>query len=184
MKKIKMVFEILSAIFASFAAAVFFVEKYSKFSFLIGTVNSNTLTVVFASCAAICLLISAITAIISKTEKRIVLNSVIRIFCICVIGCFALTSASDNKVCKYYEFSSPNGEHTVVAEEWSFLLGGGINFYERTNPIIVTYKENFNTDDGYRAISSGDFSVEWNKNVMSFTAQNGNNFYKTINITL
>lgn len=184
MKKIKIIFEILSAIFVLLALTVFLTEKYSDFSFLLGTVNGNDLTAGFASCAAICLLVSAITAIISKTEKRIVLNSVIRILSICVISCFTFISSSVSKDCEYYEFSSPDGAHTVVAEEWSYLLGGGVVFYERVNPLAVTYREDFSTDDGYRAISSGDYSVKWEENVMSITLQNGNRFYKTIRIAM
>ncbi len=184
MKKIKTISEILSAIFVLLALSVFIIERYSDYRILIGSADGDTLNVVFLVYAAIFLLVSAITAIISKAEKRIVLNSVIRFLIICIIGSFALISVSDNKDYKYYEFSSPDGEHTVVAEEWSFLLGGGVNFYERINPVLIKYKENFSTDDGFRAISSGDYSVEWNENVMSITLQNGNNIYKTVNIIL
>ncbi len=184
MKKVKIIFGILSAILVLLALAVFLTEKYSDFSFLLGTVNGDVLTVGFAVCAAVSLLISAITAIILKTEKRIVLNSVIRILSICVIGCFAFVSSSVSKDCEYYEFFSPDGAHTVVAEEWSYLLGGGVVFYERINPLFVTYREDFTTDDGYRAISSGDYSVEWEENVMSITLQNGNRFYETIRIAM
>lgn len=182
MKKIKTVFGILSAFFVLLALTVFVTERYSDYRILTGSADGDVLNIVFSACAAVCLLISAITAIVSKTEKRIVLNSVIRFLIICIIGSFALISASDNKDCKYYEFSSPNGEYTVVAKEWSWLLGGGVVFYERVNPLVVTYREDFSTDDGYRAISSGDYSVEWEENVMSITLQNGNNIYKTVNI--
>ncbi len=182
MKKMKIFFGILSAIFVLLALIVFLTEKYSDFSFLLGVVNGDDLTAGFAVCATVCLLISAITAIISKTEKRIILNSVIRFLIISIIGSFALISVSDNKNYNYYEFSSPNGEYIVVAKEWSYLLGGGVVFYERVNPLLVTYRENFSTDDGFRAISSGDYSVEWEENVMSITLQNGNNIYKTVNV--
>ena len=179
-----MIFGILSAIFVLFALIVFITERYSNYSFLIETVNGDTLIVVFGVCAAICILISAITAIVSKTEKRIVINSVVRFVCICIIGFFAFISASAKKDYNYYEFTSPDGIYKVVAEEWSYLLGGGVNFYERINPMIVTYKDCFHTDDGYRAISSGDYSVNWNENVMGFKAPDGNNIYKTTEIVL
>lgn len=184
MKKTKIFFGILSAIFVLMALIVFITERYSNYSFLIGTVNGDTLIVAFGVCTAICILISAITAIVYKTEKRIVINSVVRFVCICIIGFLTFISASSGKDYTYYEFTSPDGVYEVVAEEWSYLLGGGVNFYERINPMIVIYKECFHTDDGYRAISSGNYSVNWNENVMSFKAQNGNNIYKTVNIVV
>ena len=183
MKKIKVISEILSAVFSLLALTVFLTESDSVYNILIGTVNGDTLIAVFAVCSAVCLLISAITAILSKTEKRIVLNSVIRFLCICIIGFFALISAiSAEGYRKYYKFTSPDGAHTVIAEEWSYLLGGGVVFYERINPMLVEYKESFDTDDGFRAISSGDYLAEWEGKVMCITMQDGNRNYKTLKI--
>lgn len=184
MKKIKMVFAALSVIFILLSSTIFLTEKYSIYSFLANKVNGKTLSVFFAVCASICLLISAIAAIISKGEKRIVLNSVIKFVCICVISFFTAIPVLNNREYKYYEFNSPDGEYTVVAQEWSFLLGGGVDFYERINPLIITHKNSFSTDDGYLAISSGDYSVEWEENIAIFTVQNGNRIYKTIRIVL
>lgn len=183
-KKIKTITSVSSVFFILLAAAVSLVINYSKFSFLIGTVNSNELIIIFAAFAAICLAVSTITAIASKQEKHMVLKSIIRVLIICVIVYFALISNAFNRSCDYYEFTSPDGKYTVIAEEWSYLLGGGVNFYERINPLLVMQKEDFTTDDGYRAISSGDYSVEWNENVMDFTVQNGNGIYKTLKIEM
>lgn len=161
MKKIKTITAVSSVFFILLAAAVSLVINHSKFSFLIGTLNSNELIIIFAAFAAICLAVSTITAIASKQEKHMVLiKSVIRVFIICAIVYFALTSAAFNRSCDYYEFTSPDGKYTVIAEEWSYLLGGGVKFYERINPLLVMQKESFSTDDGYRAINSGDYSVE------------------------
>lgn len=171
-------------LFVLLMITVLVTENYSNYRFLIGSVSGDILNVGFGVCAAVCLLVSAIAAIISKSEKHIVFNSVIRFLCICIICFFAYFLSTFISTGNYYEFSSPDGEHTVVAEEWSFLLGGGVNFYERINPVFVKYKENFSTDDGFRAISWGDYSVEWEENVMSITLQNGNNIYKTVNIVV
>ena len=184
MRKVKIIFGILSAVFVLLTLTVLITERYSDYRFLIGSVSGDVLNIGFGICAAICLFVSAVAAIISKSEKHIVLNSVIRFLCICGVCGFALVLSSVSKDCEYYNFSSPDAAHTVVAEEWSYLLGGGVVFYERINPMVVTYREDFSTDDGYRAISSGDYSVEWDGNVMSITLQNGNRFYKTIRIAM
>ena len=33
----------------------------------------------------------------------------------------------------YYTFSSPDRKHSIVIEEWTFLIGEGIRVYEREN---------------------------------------------------
>lgn len=182
MKKFKIISGILSEVFILFILIIFITERYSNYRFLVGSTDGDTLNGIFLVCSAGCLFVSAIAAIISKTERHIVFNSFIRFLCIGVFCAFALIPTSVSKDCEYYTFTSPDGAHAVVAEEWSYLLAGGVDFYERINPMLVICKENFSTDDGYRAISSGDYSVEWKENVMSITLQNGNNIYKTVNI--
>lgn len=182
MKKIKTISAIISAAFVLFISVVLITEKCSDYRIITGTADGDTLNIIFSVCAVIFLLISAITAIISKNEKRVVSNTIIRFLCVCGLCIFALITSTVRKDCVYYDFISPDGEHTVVAEEWSYLLGGGVNFYERINPLFVVCKEIFSTDDGYRAISSGDYSVEWNKNIMCITMQDGNRNYKTVKI--
>ncbi|MBQ2904344.1 MAG: hypothetical protein IJE48_08105 [Clostridia bacterium] len=183
MKKIKIISGIMSAIFILLSLSIFITERYTDYSFLAGNIDGTDLNIIFAVLSAVCLLISATTAIISKNEKHTVLNSVIRIICICVICLFAAVTTTVNSEHRYFEFSSPDGEYTVIAKEWSYLLGGGVVFYERVNPLIVEIKDSIGIDDGYCVISAGDYSVEWEENIMKFTASNGNGLYKTIYIT-
>lgn len=184
MKKIKNISAVLSVIFALPAISIFLIEKYTDFEFLFAETEGSILVIILAILACVFLLITGITAIILKNEKHLIISTVIRILCICILCGIALTSSFDHSNSRYYEFTSPDNKHTVIAEEWSFLMGGGIVFYERVNPLFVRYKEGFSTDDGYRAISGGDYSVEWQDNVMSITLQNGNNIYKTVDIII
>lgn len=184
MRKTKFITAAFSLFFILLADAVKLVEEKTKYSFLIGNLNSDGLICVFLICSCICLVISVIAAFASKKEKHIVINSLIRIILITGILSYALSSGILTADNEYYKFTSPDKEYSVIAEEWSFLLGGGVVFYERENAFLVIEKESFNTDDGYRVISAGNYSVEWNENIMAFTGSNGNNIYKTVEIEL
>lgn len=174
MKMTKSVTNTFSVIFIILAAAVKIFDERSKYEFLIGTLNGDGLILIFLLCACACIVISAICALISKKEKHIVIKTVIRIILLAGILYYVLILSFFTTDKEYYEFASPDGKHSVIAEEWSFLLGGGVIFYERENAFLVTEKESFSTDDGYRVISSGNYSVEWNKNIMTFSASSGN----------
>lgn len=181
-KKAKIIFYIMTAVFLGLAAAVNLIEKHSDYSFLTKEINSNRIIMVFLVCASVCLVAISVIALASTNIKNkflqvfinVLLTGVI-ISSTCVLGAFSLDT-------KYYEFVSPDKQHTVVAEEWSYLLGGGVNFYERINPLFVIRKESFSTDDGYKAIHSGYYTVEWHGNTMLFTANNGNNIYSSVEI--
>ena len=182
MKKAKNITAALSVLFILLAAAVKMFEEKSEYSFLAGTLNGDGLISVCLICSCVCLVISAITAFGSKAEKHIVINTLLRIVLIAGILFYLLTLSFFNADNKYYTFTSPDGKYSVIAEEWSFLLGGGVNFYERKNAFLVIEKGSFNTDDGYRVITSENYSVEWDDNLMRFKGSNGNNIFETVEI--
>ncbi len=184
MKKAKIVTAALSVFFILLTAAVKLFEENSEYSFLAGNLNGDGLIGVCLICSCICLAVSAIAAFFPIREKHIIITTVIRIVIIAGILYYTLFLsffAADNK---YYTFNSPDGKYSVIAEEWAFLLGGGVNFYERKNAFLVTEKGSIGTDDGYRVISAENYSVEWNDNVMTFTGNNGNNMYESVEIEL
>ncbi|MBQ9850937.1 MAG: hypothetical protein IJO36_09585 [Clostridia bacterium] len=179
MKKLNKIFEIIAAIPIAVALILILIYEISGNEFLVGSVNDSLLYIVLLSTSAVFYLISAIIALFNKGEKNRISSFIPKIsrfviVCICIFNW-----SYDYEDKKYYEFTSPDGNHTVVAEEWSYLLGGGVRFYERKNPFFVSHKDLLITDDGYRAISSGDYTIEWTDNSMLFTAQNGNGIYKT-----
>lgn len=183
-KKAKIIFYIMTAVFLGLAAVFHLIEEYSDYSFLAGEINGNRIIMIFLICASVCLVAISIIALASKNEKNRFLQTLISVLFAGVIISSTCVLGAFSRDIKYYEFVSPDGQHTVIAEEWSYLLGGGVNFYERVNPLFVTGKESFSTDDGYKAINSNDYTVEWNENTMSFTAQNGNHIYNTVEIDL
>ena len=71
----------------------------------------------------------------------------------------------------YYTFYSPDRRYSVIAEEWSWLLGGSVTLYERTSPFLVEQKAVLITDDGFRPISADAYEIQWEDNVVTFTIE-------------
>jgi hypothetical protein len=128
------------------------------------------------------LLISIIIELATKSEEKKTISIISRIVTCAITVILAFEINSDGKERRYYEFTSPDGQHSVVAEERTYLLAGSVELYERVNPLFMERKEYYSTDDGYRPISNGDYSVAWQDNVMTITMQDGNGNYETINI--
>ena len=185
MKTLKKISDILGVVPIALALIIALISAITDWTFLAGTINGNVLTAILFSCSAFFMLVSTISAIITKDEKQTAKKSILNLICViilCIIMIF--TKISDNKDLKYYEFTSPDSNYTVVAEERTHLKSGIVRFYERKNPFFVIHKDFFTTDDCYRPISSGDYKIEWNENIMCFTANNGNNVYKTTYIII
>ncbi len=178
----KIILYVFTAVFLTASACVYTVQEYGNLTLLIGSINGDTIMRIALMCTVVCLLIIAVIAILKK-EKHVIIKTVIclalsgaMIFCVGISWFFSSPYT-------YYNFTSPDGEYTVIAGEWSWLQGGGVNFYERINPMFVKRIGSFSTDDGYGPIKNGDYSVQWVGNEMIFTANNGNNYYKTTEIT-
>ena len=182
MKKAVKVFNILAIIPMLIALIITLIKAFTKWIFLIGSADGNVLIAILAICSALFLIISFIISIASKSDKQNIQKSVSRLLCIIILCFLSFNKISEKKDNKYFEFTSPDGNYTVVAEEKTELLSGTIRFYERENMLFVSHKDIFSTDDGYRPITSDRYSVEWNDNVMTFTADNGNNIFKSIQI--
>lgn len=179
----RIILYILTAVFLTVSACVYTIQEYEDLYLLIGNVNGDMIMHIALICAVICLIITAVIAIVKK-EKHRILKSVI---CFAVSGAmifFVGVSGFFSSPYTYYDFTSPDGEYTVIAGEWSWLLGGGVNFFERTNLLFVKRIGSFSTDDGYKPIKSNDYSVQWDENKMIFTANNGNNYYETTEIKI
>lgn len=177
----KIILYIFTVLFLTVSACVYTIQECEDLHLLIGNINGDMIMRIALICAVVCLIIIAVIAIVKK-EKRRILKSVIcfavsgvMLYCIGVSGFFS-------RPYTYYDFTSPDGKYTVIAGEWSWLLGGGVNFYERINSLFVKRIGSFSTDDGYEPIKNNDYSVQWDENQMTFTANNGNNYYETIEI--
>ena len=181
--EMRIILYILTAVFLTVSAFVYTIQECEDLYLLIGNTNGDMIMRTALDLAVICLIIIAVIAIVKKEKHRIVKS----VICFAVSGamlyCIGI-SGFLSRPYTYYDFTSPDEKYTVIAGEWSWLLGGGVNFYERTNPFFVKRIGNFSTDDGYEPIKNNDYSVKWLENEMIFTANNGNAVYETLNIVV
>lgn len=70
---------------------------------------------------------------------------------------------------EYHSFTSPDGIHTIVIMENVSLISGQVTLYERVNPFLIYPKERIITDDGYRPVCAGEYSLVWQGNTVTLT---------------
>lgn len=79
---------------------------------------------------------------------------------------------------KCFEFS--DGEHTVVIEEESWLLGGWGNIYQVNDDGSAQRLSRFSTDDGFR--NEGSYDINWHDDSADITYDNGNGGRETVTV--
>ena len=94
--------------------------------------------------------------VIKKHDKKvIVFISTLVTLGILLFSLFlcAFTTGGD-----YYTFSSPDRKHSIVIEEWAFLMGERINVYERENLFFI--RSIGSLPDNYL---NGNYQIEWER---------------------
>ena len=85
---------------------------------------------------------------------------------------------------EYHSFTSPDGIHTIVIMENVSLISGKVTLYERVNPFLIYPKERIITDDGYRPVCAGEYSLVWQGDTVTLSVANGVGGNETISVTL
>jgi hypothetical protein len=93
------------------------------------------------------------------------------------VGAVLVESSSDTDP-KCFEFS--DGEHTVVIEEESWLLGGWGNIYQVNDDGSAQRLSRFSTDDGFR--NEGNYDINWHDDSADITYDNGNGGRETVTV--
>ena len=78
-------------------------------------------------------------------------------------------------------FEVSQGQHTVVIEEESWLLGGWGNIYQVVDDGSAKRLSRFSTDDGYR--NEGNYHIKWHDDSADITYGNGNGSKETVTVT-
>ena len=82
----------------------------------------------------------------------------------------------------YHRFTSPDGEHTIVAGDRSFLLAGSVTVYERVGPFLYKERGYATTDDGHRPFCSGDYQIDWREDGVEVTLGDGMGGEETVSL--
>ena len=185
MKKSDRIFGIFALIPAILALMLIIAEDISDCEFLFSSVNSRLITAIAFSLSAVFLLIPLIKNLIQKDKKKKTSDYIFGLFRILILVYIVFDCLNSYSSHKYYEFTSPDGKQTVVAEEWiadisGEALHGCVMFYVRENTFFISQKDLSFNYNGYLPFSSNGYTVEWNKSNAIFTLQNGNNESETI----
>lgn len=187
MKKNEKLFGIIALIPAIFALIPLITESVSNRKILIGSIDIKIITAILFSLSAVFLLFTAVRSLIKKDKEKKVSDYIFIFGQTVILSCIIFDCLNSSKDHRYYEFTSPDGNHTVVAEEWTEELSddslhGCVMFYVRENKFFVSEKDLYFNYNGYLPISSNCYTVEWNNNRASFTLENVNGEYETITI--
>ena len=108
-----------------------------------------------------------------------------------IVGGTALVLLCWNFLCvlldgaeEYHSFTSPDNTHTIVIMENVSLISGQVVLYERVNPFLIYPKERIITDDGYRPVCAGEYSLAWQGDTVTLSVANGAGGNETISVTL
>lgn len=119
-----------------------------------------------------------------KTFKNKVTLAVSAVGVYLVLLCFNFFCGLIDGSEEYHSFTSPDKKHTIVIMENVSLISGQVTLYERANPFLIYPKERIITDDGYRPICAGKYSLVWQGDTVILSVANGAGGNKTISVTL
>ena len=133
-------------------------EKYTSYRFLFFNITTWLLTLIYVA-----LFLIFVSVFLIK-KSHIIIKFIIPILAL-LLANFLFVLFLFTHPGTYFTFSSPDNSYSFVAREWSFLLGGECEIYERVNPFFIKSKEEYlSLDDGYTAISNGKYSITWDEN--------------------
>ena len=64
------------------------------------------------------------------------------------------------------------------------LISGQVTLYEWVDPFLIYPKERIITDDGYRPVCAGEYSLVWQGDTVTLSVANGAGGNETISVTL
>ena len=85
---------------------------------------------------------------------------------------------------EYHSFTSPDGAHTIVIMENADGISGQVVLYERVNPFLIDRKERIITNNGYRPICAGKYSLVWDGDTVTLSVSDGAGGNETISVAL
>lgn len=119
-----------------------------------------------------------------KALKNKVILTVIAGGVALVLLCWNFLCVLFNRAEEYHSFTSPDNTHTIVIIENVSLISGQVTLYERVNPFLIYPKERIITDDGYRPVCAGKYSLVWQGDTVTLYVANGAGGNETISVTL
>lgn len=159
----------------------------TDYNLLIGTTGTAFLIQIIQNCAAAaCGIVLAFQHYreTDKAPKNKAILAVIAGGVVLVLLCWNFLCVFLDGAEEYHSFTSPDGTHTIVIMENVSLISGQVVLYERVDPFLIYPKDRIITDDGYRPVCAGKYSLVWQGNTVTLSVADGAGGNKTISVTL
>ena len=184
--KLKHILYLCLVIWLAFPCAVFMIWV-SGYELLIGTHGTAFFMQSVMNCAA-ALSGAVLVFLHDRTTSKTVKNKAALFLAAAGIAMLLLCG---NFFCKlldsgeeYHSFQSPDGAHRIVVMEKVSPISGQVTLYERVNPFLICRKDGIITDDGYRPVCAGEYSLVWQGDTVMLTVSNGAGGRETISVIL
>jgi len=184
--KLKNILYLYLVIWFVFPCTVFMI-CVSDYELLIGTHGTAFFIQGILNCAAA--LSGAVLAFLHYRNTSKTVKNKVALFL--VATGIAVLLLCGNFFCKlldggeeYHSFQSPDGAHSIVIMENVSLISGQVTLYERVNPFLISRKDHIITDDGYRPVCAGEYSLVWQGDTVTLTVSNGAGGQETISVML
>lgn len=152
---------IASGVFVVFRLIILILAKFNVYLYLFGWGSEDMFPIITMLCIAS--LVSAVTVFIYKNSKHKVLAglllTVFSLWFYYLLIMFTLFCINGT----YFEYSSDDRKHQIVARECAFLQVGWGDIYEKTSFCTMRRVGGYSTDDGFGPFSSDAFYFVWNE---------------------
>ena len=85
---------------------------------------------------------------------------------------------------EYHSFPSPDGTHTIVIAERVSPIAGQVTLYERVNPALIYPRAYIITNNGYRPVCAGKYSLVWQGDTVTLSVAEGAGGNKTVSVSV
>lgn len=175
------------AVWLAFPCIAVMIVVMMDYYLLIGTTGTAFFIQIILNCvAAACGIVLAFQHY-RETEKALIDKVILAVLAagmVFLLSCWNLLCIFFVGTEEYHSFTSPDGAHTIVLMENADGISGQVVLYERVNPFLIAPKERIITDDGYRPICAGKYSLVWDGDTVTLSVADGAGGNETILVPL
>ena len=182
-KKIKILSVVVGIVSMFFIIALALVDAYTEYYVIFLRTGASGISY-FSFTILSAAIITLVVTMYKDKQIRLFKTIVCVLIAVGIFICSSFLYAVTDLENKYYKFYSPDKKYCIIAYEWAFLLGGGVEIYEPSNVLLARKVAQLGADDGYRFIKHHNYSIEWDKNIVTFTVGSGSGYKDTVIIEL
>lgn len=132
-------------------------------------INGILAMIVILSLAVLAVRLLRVVKKRAQSHRALFTAGIVVVVCLALIGVPYAWLAGFITEPRYFTFSSPDGVHTIIVEEESFMLAGFGSIYEKKNALFMSKKAEYGTDNGYRPFSLNNYQLTWGQENVTIT---------------